>query len=92
MPKKAMLDDPFVLEESPDKGKVIRPGSVEQRRQAMMDRIKARSGKSATLGSSVGQESLEQIRPKMSAVQQQEALQKRSTLSRLEGIAEAVWM
>jgi len=93
LPKHAMLDEPFVLEESPDKGKVTRTGSVEQRRQAMMDRIKARSGKpSATLGSAVGSGSLDQIRPKMSATQQQEALQKRSTLSRLEGIAEAVWM
>jgi len=37
----AGLSDPFVLEEKRDsKGKVIRPGSVEERKQAMMDRVR----------------------------------------------------
>ena len=55
-----------------------------------MDRIKARSGSSKppTLGSSIGQ--LDAIRPRQSA--QAEELKRRSTLSRLEGIAEAIWM
>jgi hypothetical protein len=59
----------------------------------MMDRIKARSGKGgpvATLGSSAGQ--LGSIRPTMSASETQDELKRRSTLSRLEGVAEAVWM
>jgi hypothetical protein len=80
-----------VLDEK-DKGKVMRPGSVEERRKAMMDRIKAKSGKQPTLGSSVGPASLNAIRPQQSIVDQQEVLKKRSTLSRLEGIAEGVWM
>ncbi|RSH93519.1 hypothetical protein EHS25_007875 [Saitozyma podzolica] len=37
----AGLADPFVLEDKRDaKGKVVRPGSVEERRQAMMDRLR----------------------------------------------------
>ena len=96
MPKKPLLDDPFVLDDPAEgsKGKIVRTGSVEQRKQAMMDRIKARKagGASATLGSSVGSANLDKIRPQMSVAEQQEALKKRSTLSRLEGIAEAVWM
>ena len=36
----ASLGDPFVLDEDKlDKGKVIRTGSVEERRQAMMNRV-----------------------------------------------------
>lgn len=96
MPKKPLLDDPFVLDDPAEgsKGKIVRTGSVEQRKQAMMDRIKARKagGATATLGSSVGSANLDKIRPQMSVAEQQEALKKRSTLSRLEGIAEAVWM
>jgi hypothetical protein len=96
MPKKPLLDDPFVFDNPAEssKGKVVRTGSVEQRQQAMMDRIKARKsgGTASTLGSSVGSASLDRIRPQMSVAEQQEALKKRSTLSRLEGIAEAVWM
>jgi hypothetical protein len=89
----AGLSDPFVLEEKKDsKGKVIRPGSVEDRKQAMMDRIKARSGSSKTplptLGSSFGSFK----KANLSAAAQQEELKRRSTLSRLEGIAEGVWM
>jgi hypothetical protein len=38
-PSTAGLSDPFVLEEKETKGKVVRPGSVEERRQAMMDRV-----------------------------------------------------
>lgn len=66
---------------------------MEERRKAMMDRIKAKSGKTGTLGSAVGSSSLDAIRPlKASVVDQQEELKRRSTLSRLEGIAEGVWM
>ncbi|KAK1923765.1 hypothetical protein DB88DRAFT_464997 [Papiliotrema laurentii] len=93
LPKPKSLDDAFVLDENKDKGKIVRTGSVEERRQAMMDRIKARSGKAGpSLGSSVGAASLDRIRPKQAMLDQQEALKRRSTLSRLEGIAEAVWM
>lgn len=92
MPKATSLDDPFVLEDKQDKGKVTRPGSVEERRKAMMDRIKAKSGKASTLGSAVGSANLNLIRPRASVIDQQEALKRRSTLSRLEGIAEGVWM
>ncbi|WWC95384.1 hypothetical protein V866_002246 [Kwoniella sp. B9012] len=94
-PKTAGLSDPFELTDKKDdkKGKVIRPGSVDERRQAMMDRIKARSGSSknplSTLGSSAGGMKRTNL---LSAAGQQEELKRRSTLSRLEGIAEGVWM
>ncbi|KAK8849500.1 hypothetical protein IAR55_004834 [Kwoniella newhampshirensis] len=95
--KTAGLSDPFELDDKDrdvTKGKVIRPGSVEERRQAMMDRIKARSGAGkdslATLGSSPG--SLMKRGGNLSAAGQQEELKRRSTLSRLEGVAEGVWM
>ena len=106
----AGLSNPFVLEENEDsQGKVVRIGSVQERKQAMMDRvsrllkskvqgltmhkIKARSGSSKTalptLGSSVGGLI---GRSSLSAAMQQEELKRRSTLSRLESIAEGVWM
>ncbi|WVQ66482.1 uncharacterized protein L199_004663 [Kwoniella botswanensis] len=94
-PKTAGLSDPFELTDEKDdkKGKVVRPGSVDERRQAMMDRIKARSGNSknplSTLGSSAGGMKRTNL---LSAAGQQEELKRRSTLSRLEGIAEGVWM
>ncbi|WWC73502.1 uncharacterized protein I206_107473 [Kwoniella pini CBS 10737] len=93
-PKTAGLSDPFELIEKPDekKVKVIRPGSVDQRRQAMMERIKARSetGKvPATLGSSAGGFKRS---GSLSAAGQHEELKRRSTLSRLENIAEGIWM
>ena len=85
------LSDPFQLDESTaTKGKVVRTGSVKERQQAMMDRIKSRSGKQPTLGSAIG--SLDKIRPARSSAAQIEELKRRSTLSRLEGIAEGVWM
>ncbi|WWC93011.1 uncharacterized protein L201_007975 [Kwoniella dendrophila CBS 6074] len=95
-PKTAGLSDPFELIEKKDdkKGQVVRAGSVDERRQAMMDRIKARSGTSknplATLGSSVG--GFKKGGGLLSAAGQQEELKRRSTLSRLESIAEGVWM
>ncbi|ORY34914.1 hypothetical protein BCR39DRAFT_515585 [Naematelia encephala] len=82
------LADPFVLDDPADKGKIVRTGSVEERRQAMMDRLKARKAPTATLGSSVG--GIGRLR--MSAMEKQEELKRRSTLSRLEGVAEGVWM
>ncbi|WWC65675.1 uncharacterized protein I303_108296 [Kwoniella dejecticola CBS 10117] len=93
-PKTAGLSDPFELAEKPDeqKAKIVRPGSVDQRRQAMMDRIKARSGTGkgmSTLGSSAGGFPRAST---LSAAGQQEELKRRSTLSRLESIAEGVWM
>ncbi|OCF77806.1 hypothetical protein I204_01807 [Kwoniella mangroviensis CBS 8886] len=94
-PKTAGLSDPFELTDEKDdkKGKVVRPGSVDERRQAMMDRIKARSGNSknplSTLASSAGGMKRTNL---LSATGQQEELKRRSTLSRLEGIAEGVWM
>ncbi|WWD20124.1 hypothetical protein CI109_104600 [Kwoniella shandongensis] len=95
--KTAGLSDPFELNEGKreiTKTKVVRPGSVEERRQAMMDRIKARAGGGngsiATLGSSPG--SLMKRGGNLSAAGQQEELKRRSTLSRLEGVAEGVWM
>ncbi|WRT69500.1 uncharacterized protein IL334_006486 [Kwoniella shivajii] len=94
-PKTAGLSDPFELSDDKDekKGKVIRPGSVEDRRQAMMDRIKARSGNGknpmSTLGSSAG---VFGRGNSLSAAGQHEELKRRSTLSRLESIAEGVWM
>nr|ODN95510.1 hypothetical protein L204_04050 [Cryptococcus depauperatus CBS 7855] len=95
------LDDPFEIAQGPEKGlelpkgKVVRNGSVEERRKAMMDRIKARSrvNKGATLGSSVGGLKRPGVDfAAMSTAGQQEELRRRSTLSRLENVAEGVWM
>ncbi|WVQ75131.1 hypothetical protein IAR50_004740 [Cryptococcus sp. DSM 104548] len=91
-PKTAGLSDPFEMGDI--KGKVVRPGSVEERRKAMMARIKAKSGGKgslSTLGSSAGGFG----RPGSSlstASNPQEELKRRSILSRLEGVAEGVWM
>ncbi|OCF37113.1 hypothetical protein I316_01018 [Kwoniella heveanensis BCC8398] len=95
--KTAGLSDPFELHEKKDKeakGKVVRPGSVEERRQAMMDRIKARSGGGKTPLSSLGSSAtgFKRTAGLLSAAGQQEELKRRSTLSRLESIAEGVWM
>ncbi|ODN78491.1 hypothetical protein L202_04122 [Cryptococcus amylolentus CBS 6039] len=91
-PKTAGLSDPFEIgdKEGDVKGKIVRPGSVEERRKAMMARIKAKStgkGSLSTLGSSVGGFG----RPGTTS-SQQEGLKRRSILSRLEGVAESVWM
>ncbi|WVR08228.1 hypothetical protein IAU60_005275 [Kwoniella sp. DSM 27419] len=96
--KTAGLSDPFEMADDGKKseqGKVVKPGTVEARRQAMMDRIKARSsaGKAplSSLGASLGSVKMPS-RGLLSAAGQQEELKRRSTLSRLESIAEGVWM
>ena len=90
-PKKPVpsgLSDPFDLKPAVTKPAAA-SGSVEERRQAMADRIKARSKKPlATLGSAVGGYSTKNL----SSVALQEELKRRSTLSRLESVAEGVWM
>ncbi|OXG17342.1 hypothetical protein C366_03430 [Cryptococcus neoformans Tu401-1] len=100
-PKTAGLSDPFEIAEPESngqiKGKIVRNGSVEARRKAMMERIKARSGANkavlATLGSAAGGFKRPGVNlSALSAIGQQEELKRRSTLSRLESVAEAVWM
>ncbi|WVQ79404.1 hypothetical protein IAT38_001501 [Cryptococcus sp. DSM 104549] len=91
--KTAGLSDPFEISEPIEKGKVVRTGSVNERLQAMKDRIKAKrpGGGLQTLGSSVGGFG-RTAGAQMSSAQQAEELKRRSTLSRLEGIAEGVYM
>lgn len=100
-PKTAGLSDPFEIAEPENngqiKGKIVRNGSVEERRKAMMERLKARSGANkavlATLGSATGGFKRPGVNlSALSAGGQQEELKRRSTLSRLESVAEAVWM
>ncbi|KAJ9107425.1 hypothetical protein QFC21_000876 [Naganishia friedmannii] len=77
----------------PKETKVTAAGSAEARQQALYDRIKARANKDVNISSSrpvirggrLGMDN-------MSASQTQDELKRRSTLSRLEGVAEAVWM
>jgi len=73
----------------PPKGNVgnPKPGSVEERRQALYDRIKARANNTASL-STGGKLAMGNV----SAADAQNELKRRSTLSRLEGVAESVWM
>ncbi|KAK4684159.1 hypothetical protein P7C73_g6044, partial [Tremellales sp. Uapishka_1] len=87
---KSALADPFEIDGKREivKGSVVRTGSVEERRQALYARIKARSEGVPTLGSAVTGIK----RKNLSAAGQQEELKRRSTLSRLESVAEGVWM
>lgn len=101
----AGLSDPFALDE-PSVLKPGKSGSVEDRRKAMQDRVsliasveqslmsqikkrsEASKGPLPTLGSAINSG----YKVNMSAAAQQEELKRRSTLSRLESIAEGVWM
>lgn len=105
-PSVAGLSDPFELDESAQmRAKVVRQGTIDERKAAMAQRVgycvtslapyadqvklKARSSANRslpTLGSSIA------AGPPMSALETQVALKRRSTLSRLEAVAEAVWM
>ncbi|KAL7424881.1 hypothetical protein Q5752_000567 [Cryptotrichosporon argae] len=88
------LDDPFELKPGPSKEAAtpVKPGdSLEARRQALAARIKARQDSSRAAGTTLGAAVAGGIKG-LSAAAQQEELKRRSTLSRLEGVAEAVWM
>lgn len=81
------LSDPFEMPAKPATPK----GSLEARRQALRDRIQAKSA-SARAARTPLSASIRSSMESLSRAQQQEELQRRSTLSRLEPIAESVWM
>lgn len=98
------LSDPFEITETP-KAKTPAKGSIEERRQAMAERvssgpftvannqIKARSQSAKAARSTLaGDIEKGSVILKGSAAEQLEELRRRSTLSRLESIAEGVWM
>lgn len=95
-PKKVLgagLADPFEIPDTPKPAATKGTGTVEERRRALYERIKARSDSkkaaTTTLHDAISGNSTIIRR---SAAEQQEELKRRSTLSRLEGIAEGVWM
>lgn len=81
------LSDPFEMPAKPATPK----GSLEARRQALRDRIRAKSASAKAtrtpLATAIGAKM-----ETLSRAAQAEELQRRSTLSRLEPIAESVWM
>ncbi|EIW71689.1 hypothetical protein TREMEDRAFT_73385 [Tremella mesenterica DSM 1558] len=74
------------------KTKSTNSNSVEARRQAMAERIKARSRSSQSSLPPLGQSPGYSLKPISNVSSTQEELRRRSTLSRLESIAEGVWM
>ncbi|GHJ85973.1 hypothetical protein NliqN6_2375 [Naganishia liquefaciens] len=76
----------------PKETKAAPAGSAEERQRALFERIKARSGKEAPGLSRPLLKSGQTTTQGMSRSQMQDELKRRSTLSRLEGVAEAVWM
>lgn len=83
------LSDPFEM--PMPKAPMTPKGSIEARRQALRDRIRAKSA-SAKAAKTPFANSIRASMETLSRAQQQEELQRRSTLSRLEPIAESVWM
>ncbi|KAL1413194.1 hypothetical protein Q8F55_000945 [Vanrija albida] len=86
----AGLSDPFEMKPAPKKPAA--KGSLDERRQAMLERIKARSSnnKGPTLAAAI--KSGAAVIHHRTPAEKQEELKRRSTLSRLEGVAEGVWM
>ncbi|KAJ9112584.1 hypothetical protein QFC19_000603 [Naganishia cerealis] len=77
----------------PKEKKPTAAGSVEARQQALYERIKARANKDVVISSSRSAVRGGRLAmSNMSAAQTQDELKRRSTLSRLEGVAEAVWI